>query len=324
MATTSIPGKAKKRGTLRWALVFVALFVALGVAFYLSPGRYVTALQRVTEWKMGLTNGQTQLGEYRIHYLAGGKGKPLVLVHGLGGRAEDWLSLVPELTRSGYRVYALDLLGFGRSAKPDVDYSIALESDILRRFLDDQKLQQPDIAGWSMGGWIVLKFAAEHPERVHRLVLLNSAGLKFDAENAGALRPKTEAELAHMMQVLTPHPRPIPSFYARQVLRDLGQQDWIVGRALNSMQGGKDLMDGKMDAVKMPVLIVWGREDVLTPPFLGERMHEAMPQSVFYLVNGCGHLAPVECSNRVGWSMVKFLNADPPLAPDRQELPAGQ
>ena len=305
-------------------MFLLALALAGAVAFYVRPGPFVVAFQRVTEWKMGLRNGQAQLGKYQIHYVVGGQGKPLVLVHGLAGRAEDWLALIPELTRSGYRVYALDLLGYGRSEKPDVDYSIALESDVLRQFLDDQKLQQPDIAGWSMGGWIALKFAAEHPERVHRLILLDSAGLKFDAVNASALRPKTEAELAHMMEILTPHPRPIPGFYARQVLRDLAAQDWIVDRALKSMSTGKDIMDGRMDAVKMPVLIVWGKEDVLTPPDIGERMHEAMPQSLFYLVDGCGHLAPVNCSKRVGSSMVKFLNANPPLAAERQELAAGQ
>lgn len=324
MATTSIPVKAKKKRPLWFMMFLLALALAGAVAFYVRPGPFVAEFQRVTEWKMGLKNGQTQLGKYQIHYVVGGQGKPLVLVHGLAGRAEDWLALIPELTRSGYRVYALDLLGYGRSEKPDVDYSIALESDVLRQFLDDQKLQQPDIAGWSMGGWIALKFAAEHPERVHRLILLDSAGLKFDAVNASALRPKTEAELAHMMEVLTPHPRHIPGFYARQVLRDLAAQDWIVDRALKSMSTGKDIMDGRMDAVKMPVLIVWGKEDVLTPPSIGEQMHTAMPQSVLYLAGGCGHLAPVECSNRVGRSMLKFLNANPPLAAERQELAAGQ
>ncbi len=324
LATTSIAVKEKKNRAVKLILFLLALFLAVAVMFYVRPGVFVAAFQRVTEWRMGLKNGQTQLGKYQIHYLAGGQGKPLVLIHGLAGRSEDWLALIPELTRNGYRVYALDLLGYGRSEKPDVDYSIALESDILRRFLDDQKLQQPDIAGWSMGGWIALKFAAEHPEQVHRLILLDSAGLKFDAVNASALRPKTEAELAHMMEVLTPHPRHIPGFYVRQILRDLAAQDWIVDRALKSMMTGNDLMDGKMDTVKMPVLIVWGKEDVLTPPFIGEQMHAAMPQSVFYLADGCGHLAPVECSGRVGSSMVKFLNANPPLAAERQELAAGQ
>lgn len=316
--------KEKKNRAFKLTLFVLALLLVVAVVFYFRPGPFLAGFQRFRAWKMGLRNGETQLGNSRVHYVAGGQGRPLVLIHGLGGSAENWLDLIPQFTQSGYRVYALDLLGFGRSDKPDVDYSIALESDILRRFLDDQKLQQPDIAGMSMGGWISLKFAAEHPERVRRLILLDSAGLKFEAKNGSALRPKTEADLAHMMEILTPHPRPIPGFIARQILRDFAEQDWVMDRALKSMRTGKDLMDGKMDTVKMPVLIVWGKEDVLTPPSIGEQMHAAMPQSVFYLADGCGHLAPILCSNRVGRSMVKFLNANPPLAAERQELAAGQ
>src|SRR4029077_11877621 len=179
--------------------------------FYLFPDFYVTRAQRYRMWRLGLESHYVMLNGYQIHYLVAGEGKPIVLVHGLAGRAEDWLSIVPELTRKGYKVFAPDLLGFGRSARPDVDYSIALQEDIVHEFLDSQKLQQPDVAGWSMGGWIVLKFAAENPGRVHRLVVMDSAGLKFEAVNAGALRPKNEADLAHMMQVLTPNARPIPS-----------------------------------------------------------------------------------------------------------------
>jgi pimeloyl-ACP methyl ester carboxylesterase len=86
------------------------------------------------------------------------------------------------------------------------------------------------------------------------------------------------------------------------------------------MYTGKDLMDGKMDAVKMPVLIVWGDQDVLTPLSIGEHMHDAMPQSVLQVVHGCGHLAPVECSPRVSSGMMQFLNANPPLPAARKEL----
>jgi pimeloyl-ACP methyl ester carboxylesterase len=201
-----------------------------------------------------------------------------------------------------------------------VDYSIALQESIVRQFMDNQKLQEVDMAGWSMGGWIALKFAAENPGRVHRLVLMDSAGLKFDAVNANALRPKNEADLAHMMQVLTPHPRPIPSFYAKELLQQFAAEDWIVDRALKAMYTGKDLMDGKMDSVKMPVLIVWGDQDALTPLSIGEQMHTAMPQSVLQVVHGCGHLAPVECGSRVGSATVQFLEANPPLPAARREI----
>lgn len=191
-----------------------------------------------------------------------------------------------------------------------MDYSISLEEQIVKEFLDSQGLQQPDVAGWSMGGWISLKFAADNPDRVRDLILLDSAGLRFDAVNAPFLQPKTEAGLAKMMQVLTPHPPHIPSFYARDLLRGFAREDWIIARALQSMYTGRDLMDGRMSTVKMPVLLIWGKQDVLTPPSIGEEMHQAMPQSVLKIFDGCGHLAPVECSNQVGPAMVNFLNTE--------------
>ena len=321
MATPATIKPEKRSGLLQLiAVVCGVLLFSACVFVYFRPVLFLSGLERVAEWKMGLANRDVQLGPYRIHYLVGGKGKPLVLVHGLAGKAEDWLTLVPPLKAAGYRIYALDLLGYGKSDTPDVDYSIALQAEIVRQFMDSQKLEQPDLAGWSMGGWVAGKFAADHPERVHRLILLDSAGMRFDAVNASALRPKTEADLARMLQVLTPHPRHIPGFYARDLLRHLAAEDWIIDRSLKSMFTGKDLLDGKLGAVKSPVLMVWGKDDVLTPPVIGEKMHQEMPQSVFYLIDGCGHLAPVECSKSTGREMVKFLTADPPLAPARQEI----
>jgi pimeloyl-ACP methyl ester carboxylesterase len=79
-------------------------------------------------------------------------------------------------------------------------------------------------------------------------------------------------------------------------------------------------MNGKMDTLKMPVLILWGDQDVLTPLNIGEQMHDAMPQSVLQVVHGCGHLAPVVCSSRVSSAMVQFLQANPPEPPARKEL----
>jgi pimeloyl-ACP methyl ester carboxylesterase len=303
-------------------VVFLILLAAVAVGLFLwRPTAVGMASQRYSAWKMGLENHEVTLGQYRIHYMAGGQGAPLVLVHGLAGRAENWLPLIPEFIHSGYRVYALDLLGYGRSDQPDVDYSIALEADILRQFLDSQHLQQPDIAGWSMGGWISLKFAAEHPERVRRLVLMDSAGLLFDGANADALRPRTREQLTHMMEVLTPHPQPIPGFVARDILRAFAENDWVVARSLQSMRAGRDLMDGKMQTVTMPVLVIWGKEDVLTPLSLGEGLHRGMPQSLLYVFAGTGHLAPTERSAQVAESVVTFLKSEPPLPPEAREMP---
>lgn len=313
--------RSKRKIFFTALLVLLAALLSTATAIYERPGIFVVAIQRLRVWHMGLEVRSVMLGPYRINYMVAGEGQPVVLVHGLAGRAEDWLPLIPALTRHGFKVYAPDLLGFGRSSRPDVEYSISQQEDIVRQFMDSQMLQQADVAGWSMGGWVTLKFAADHPERVHRLILLSSAGLKFDPVNVAALRPKTEGDLAHMMSILTPHPPMIPSFYAQWFLRDFAAEDWIIDRSLKSMFTGKDIMDGKMGAVKMPVMIAWGRQDVLTPPSIGEQMRHDMPQSVFYMFDDTGHLAPTECSVRLGPHMVEFLQAEPPMPAGVREEP---
>ena len=297
-------------GKSRWiaaVLALILIVIAAGAMFFFRPVMSGLAAQQVSMWIHGVHSRYVQLGPYRIHYLVAGEGRPLVLVHGLGVRAEVWLPLIPSFTAKGFRVYAPDLLGYGRSDKPDVDYGIALQSDIVRQFLDSQDLRQADVAGWSMGGWTSLKLAADSPQRVRRLILLDAAGMKFHAVNAAALRPTTVEELAGMMKVLTPHPPFIPRFIALDTLRTMKEQDWIIARAMTSMGTGKDLMDGRLQPVTMPVLIVWGREDVLTPLSIAEQMRREMPQAQLFVAEGCGHLAPVECGDQILPAMLEFL-----------------
>jgi pimeloyl-ACP methyl ester carboxylesterase len=125
--------------------------------------------------------------------------------------------------------------------------------------------------------------------------------------NAPLLLPHSLEDLDKMRAVLSPHPQPLPEYVRRDILRHLQSQEWIVRRALLSMGTGQDLMDGKLATVKAPVLIVWGKEDVLTPPAVGEAIHREIPQSQLDVIEGCGHLVPVECKDRVLPEVGKFL-----------------
>lgn len=297
--------KSRMLAKILYAIAIVALAVA--AAFYWRPTRVGQLILRARMWTQGIHSDYVHLGPYRIHYLVAGEGRPVVLVNGLGGTSENWGDMIQELKSHGFKVYAPDMLGFGRSDKPDVEYSIALQADVLGRFLDSQSLQQPDLVGWSMGGWISMKYAAAHPQRVHRLVLLDSAGLVYNAANAQALRPRTAEQLSHMMDILNPNPRPIPAFVARDILRNMAGNDWVMDRALNSMFTGKDVMDNHLQALTMPVLIVWGKQDLITPLQLADKLHNGISQSTLYVVDACGHLAPVACASQVVPEMEKFL-----------------
>src|SRR5439155_20554824 len=166
-----------------------------------------------------------EAGGYRLHYFeaapaGGGGGAPLVLVHGLGARGEDWSAMIPDLAARGFHVYVPDLLGYGRSPRPDVDYSISLEEQTVAQFMQAIHVPRADVGGWSMGGWIAMKLALDHPEMVDRLGVYDSAGIYFPATFGPELFvPVDQAGIAQLMKALTPHPREVPGFVDDAILR---------------------------------------------------------------------------------------------------------
>ena len=156
-------------------------------------------------------------------------------------------------------------------------------------FLDSQHLQQVDLAGWSMGGWIGMRVALDQPERVRRLVLLDSAGLRFKLGFDPALfQPSSLTDLAELEDLLIPHPHRLPRFVAMAMLRRGDQIGWVVRRSVQSMMTGQDLLDGKLASLTMPVLIGWGDKDKLIPISVGYALHAQILQSVLDVYEGCG------------------------------------
>ena len=90
------------------------------------------------------------------------------------------------------------------------------------------------------------------------------------------------------------------------------------------METEADVMDGKLSSLKMPVLIVWGAQDRLTPVYTAEIMHREIPQSELALFDGCGHLAPVQCESKVAPRVLEFLRTQPNAASMIRTIPAEQ
>ncbi|MGO9637174.1 MAG: alpha/beta fold hydrolase, partial [Terracidiphilus sp.] len=253
-----------------------------------------------------------EVAGHRVHYLAEGpeNGPVVVLVHGLGGSAEDWRNLAPYLMKAGYRVYMPDLPGYGRSEKPaDFSYSIRDEADTVVGFLDALGLKQVDLGGLSMGGAIVQHVAFRHAERVRRLMLFDSIGLdQMPAFDVRLFTPTTPAELDQLDALLYPHPHQIPGFVARDILRISKNNAWVIHRALDSMSTRQDATDSMLPQLRMPVLIVWGSLDRTVPLSQGETMHRLVPRSELLIAGpNCGHMAPVQCTAQIGPKVVEFV-----------------
>jgi len=310
-----------KRALLAVLTVVAMLAVVAGGTFYWQPLRVNDEVIRFHLWRQHVKSEYVQVDGYRIHYfeaepkpgLRKSEGdKALVLVHGLGSRGEDWSPMIPTLAAQGFHVYVPDLLGYGRSPQPDVDYSIPLQEKTVVDFMHALGLRHADVGGWSMGGWVALKMTVDHPEMVDRLVVYDAAGVYFPPTfEASLFVPRDAAALARLQAMLTPAPKPLPGFVERAAIRKLTRNGWVIERGVESMESGKDLLDFQLPRIQQPVLIVWGTEDRLIPLTVGEEMQQKIAGSSLLVVDGCGHLAPGECSKPVLKGTVEFLKAEP-------------
>jgi pimeloyl-ACP methyl ester carboxylesterase len=302
----------------RLLLLVVVVGLAFGLVFYERPLWVQQQRIHLSLFLHRVQSNYVMTPEGRVHYYEAesripGGGVPLVLVHGLADRGESWAPMLERLKKAGFHVYAPDLLGYGRSPKPlGSDYSISTQEQFVADFIQSLGLQKTDIGGWSMGGWIALKLALDHPNMVDRVVVYDSAGIRHQVTGGpNIFHPADGPALQHLADLLEPHAKPIPRFVRRDALRKIGEGQWVIDRSMASMETGKDLLDNRLSGLSEPLLIVWGSDDELLPLSIGQQLHVLDPQSELDIVQGCGHLAPKTCPARVAAATMDFLKANP-------------
>ena len=294
--------------------VLVAVVAALLGFAYARPVTVLEGLGSTWLRLEGVRSAHVQAGPHRLHYLEAGSGPPLLLVHGLGSSAmQDWGRLVAPLGRE-FHVYAPDLPGFGRSERPpDADYSIPMQVAAVRSFMDTLEIDRARVAGISMGGWIVSRLASESPERVERLVVVDGAGMESDGSDipADALLPQDEEGVRRLIATVRHDPPATPSFVVRDILARRLQEEWIIRRALVAMRDGDDWLNGTLARADMPVLIIWGKQDVLIPLEYGTALQAEFPRAELEVLDGCGHVSIADCPEAFDRVFLSFMSAVP-------------
>ena len=248
----------------------------------------------------------------KIQYVEAGSGPTVILLHGLGGSAQVWQLNIGPLAEK-YRVIVPDQIGFGKSDKPLVNYRIRTYVDFLDQFCKQLKIERASLVGNSMGGWIAAMFAASFPDRVDKLVLVDAAGYAppkgFDTRVFYGLNPTTREG----MKVLS-----AKVFYSKIFQTDVAIDQAIAARlaagdgyTINSITEsiirGEDLLDETVKTIKRPTLIVWGREDGLTPLSDGERFNKDIAGSRLVVFDQCGHVPNFEKAVEFNAAVIKFL-----------------
>jgi pimeloyl-ACP methyl ester carboxylesterase len=231
------------------------------------------------------------------------QGRPVILVHGFSVPSYVFDKTSDDLAASGFRVIRFDLYGRGWSDRPQVDYDRELFANQLVELMDTLQIAKADVLGLSMGGAIVGRFAAEHPERVRSVVLVapltrahDISVMAWPGVGEWLTRAWFLPSLAANQLEDFPHPERVAGWTER--FRPQMRYDGF-GRAILSTMRHLAVESSVPDFEKvgksgLPVLLVWGELDATVPYAEHQDVQRAIPQAQFVSLPGLGHLTVVE------------------------------
>jgi pimeloyl-ACP methyl ester carboxylesterase len=235
--------------------------------------------------------GYVQVGSGTIYAEISGAGRPLILIHGLGGSSRCWARNVPALVRS-CRVHVIDLLGFGRSRGQR--FVLREAAGLLVRWMDQRGLGRASGVGHSMGGFIAACLAAQFPERVERLGLVAAAALPVERLSLHYVW-RTVRRLPHL-------PLTLLLVLCTDALR-AGPVTLI--KALRELLSTDICLD--LAGIDAPTLIIWGEHDATLPLAVGRQLHRHLPQAAFLVLTGAGHLPMWDRPSAFNEAAMQFL-----------------
>ena len=236
---------------------------------------------------------EARVGRYPIRYKVAGEGEPIVLVHGLSGSPRWWSRNVPAIAER-YRVYLVDLPGFGTMRSLRRRFVLAEAAAWLSEWMEAVGLERAHLVGHSMGGYVSVRLAASRPDLVRRLVRVAPSGI-----------PTERSMLGHLIPLLLAARYAAPAFVpvlVRDALRTGPTTLWRAARDLLAEDVRGDLRN-----IAAPTLLVWGENDPLIPPAVGDLLREEIPDSRLLVLHGAGHVPMFDQFKEFDAALLAFL-----------------
>jgi pimeloyl-ACP methyl ester carboxylesterase len=249
---------------------------------------------------------------------AASKDKPtVVLVHGFASSIENWVTVIPLLSKS-YRVLALDLKGFGWTDRPEGDYSPEAEAKIILKLMDMRGVKQAAIVAHSWGTSVAMQALLMAPDRFTRVAFYD-AWLYEDQLPAffhWARVGGVGEALFGAFYDQRPDERMSLAFYDKKFVSERLVEE--VEKALDrpgtraaALAGSRGMhyaeLEGRYKLMDKPTLILWGREDAVTPIRYGERLSRELPNARMVVYPRCGHFPMLEARDASNRDLMAFL-----------------
>lgn len=223
-----------------------------------------------------------------------GEGRPVLALHGWAGNVRSFWPVAERLAPLGYWIHLIDLPGFGQSDLPPQDWGIEDYARFVAAYLDASQIERVSVLGHSFGGRIGLVLAAEHPARVHKMVLADAAGLRTPL----SLKQQTRNLLARTVR-RTLNTLGLDSLRVRMqdsYNRRYASEDYLNAGGLRDtfVRVIEQDLTAFAARVQAPTVLVWGSHDTDTPLWQGRRLEQLIPDAGLIVFEGAGHFSYLE------------------------------
>ena len=245
-----------------------------------------------------------EIEENGFKYIEAGKGETLVLLHGLMGELSNWEGVI-EHFKDRYHVvvpilpiYELPILTLGVKAL----------SRYVHRFLKYKNLNQVVLIGNSLGGHVGLVFTVAHQEFVKALVLTGSSGLYENAFGGSFPRRESYDYIKEKVEFTFYDPATATKELVDDVFKTVNDRSRVLRILTMAKSAIRHNMAKELSKITIPVSLIWGRDDKVTPPEVAEEFYELLPNSELNWVDKCGHAAMMEHPEIFNEFLDKFLD----------------
>ena len=237
-------------------------------------------------------------------YIEAGKGETLVLLHGLMGELSNWEDVIDHFKQNYHvivpilPIYELPILTLG----------VKSLSKYIHRFIKFKKLGQVVLIGNSLGGHVGLVFTVSHQEHVKALVLTGSSGLYENAFGGSFPRRESYDYIKEKVEFTFYDPATATKELVDEVYKSVNDRSRVIRILALAKSAIRHNMSKDLARITIPVSLIWGKQDKVTPPEVAEEFHQLLPNSELNWVDLCGHAPMMERPQVFNEYLDKFLN----------------
>jgi len=250
-------------------------------------------------------------------------GQTVFIQHGMNFYSEAYTPTIKALSAAGFRVLAVDRIGYGKSTKPILPYSFNFVAANMKALLDDLEIDKVAIVGHSMGGMTVSRFAMVYPDITTHVVMVNQIGLTDQRQSRPWRDPFAGGRTTTYQSILRGHqnyfPQRWPPEHLEFVRRQFGQTlsgEWNRVAQVRRLQG-QMLYDDPVvydwQHIATKALVIGGEEDGLVDDFptLAHNVANELQNSTILLYPDVGHAPQIEIPDLFHADLIRFLKSDP-------------